>query len=441
MIDASLALTVNASTVSAFIINAIVSIIVPITLLLVIILLLRKPLRKATDANTSYRLWLLIPASVVVYFLPLPWAQVAELNNAVIQRYLVNPTQDINQHLNSNLSIELLLGLSWLAGFTVLIYRWLVVHFSYQQSLKLRSATHPAFTLKNTKLKLAQSSHIHSPILIGLFKQTLVIPEDFDDIYNNEQQQLIIDHEICHFSHHHMWVNQVALLLLALFWFHPLAWRAYAAFRQDQEHSCDQVVLARKHTQSRIQYCKALVLAAETSPPNAFTLMSFESNGEQHFMVNRIEQIKHMNKGNSHNKATKLALVAILSSTLLAGVSYAGNQLKQDSTVKHKQFQVQPTHRIEPKYPIAAAKARTEGSVVLKFDVIGDGSVANVEVVNAKPAYVFDKEAVRALKQWRYKANDKVTKNLLVQLDFLMDHSSTAPESLVERIRVSESAH
>jgi len=91
-----------------------------------------------------------------------------------------------------------------------------------------------------------------------------------------------------------MWANQLALMLLALFWFHPLAWRAYAAFRQDQEHSCDQTVLARKQNKSRIQYCKALVLAAETSPPNAFTLMSFKHNGEQNFMLNRIKQIKTM---------------------------------------------------------------------------------------------------------------------------------------------------
>jgi TonB family protein len=426
MISASLAL----------IISSLISILVPLTLLLVIILLLRQPLRKTTDANTAYRLWLLIPASVLVYFLPLPWTHFTELNNATIQSYLVKPTLGLNQKITNNLSIETFIGLSWIMGITALISRWVIVHLNYQKSLKLTPTTHSAFKLKNTQLRFAQSNHIHSPILIGLFKQTLVIPEDFDDIYNSEQQELIIDHEVCHFSHHHMWVNQVALLLLALFWFHPLAWRAYTAFRQDQEHSCDQVVLTRKQTLSRIQYCKALVLAAETSPPNAFTLMSFKSNGEQHFMFNRIEQIKSMNKGNAQSKLAKLVLVATLSTTLLTGVSYAGNQLKQDSTVAHKQFEVHPTHRIEPKYPVGAARAGTEGSVVLKFDVIGDGSVTNVEVVNAKPAHIFDKAAVTALKQWRYKANDKVTKNLLVQLDFLMDHSSSEPDSLIERIKV-----
>jgi TonB family protein len=427
-------------------INALVLVLVPFTLMLMIILLIRQPLRKNTDANTSYRLWLLMPLCLLLYFLPLPWTYVGELNNSSIQTYLVKPALEVNQHLTNNFSIELSLAISWLLGFSVLILYWLTIHFSYQKKLKLTPTTHPAFNSeiiynkttkpksKKTHLTLAQSSHIHSPILIGLYKQTLVIPEDFNELYNAEQQQLIIAHEVCHFSHHHMWTNQIALLLLALFWFHPLAWRAYAAFRQDQEHSCDQFVLAQKQNKSRIQYCKALVLAAETSPPNAFTLMSFKHNGEQHFMFNRIEQIKAMSHNKSKSKTAKLALVAIMSTSLLAGISYAGNQLKHDEKATHKQFEVAPTHRVEPKYPIEAARAGTEGSVVLKFDVIADGSVTNVEVVNAKPAYVFDKESVRALKQWRYKASNK--KNLLVQLDFTMSESSPAPESLIERIKV-----
>ena len=427
-------------------INTLVMVLVPFTLMLIVILLIRQPLRKNTDANTCYRLWLLMPLSLFLYFLPLPWAYLGELNSSQIQAYLVKPALEVSKHLTNNISIELSLAITWLLGFSALTLYWLTIHFSYQKKLKLSPTIHSAFDneiskltnakIKNTRLSLAQSSHIHSPILIGLYKQTLVIPEDFNELYNVEQQQLVIAHEVCHFSHHHMWANQVALLLLALFWFHPLAWRAYVAFRQDQEHSCDQFVLARKQTQSRIQYCKALVLAAETSPPNTFTLMSFKHNGEQHFMFNRIEQIKAMSQNKSKNKTTKLFLVAIISTSLLAGVSYAGNQLKHDETAVHKQFEVQPTHRIEPKYPVEAARAGTEGSVVLKFDVIGDGSVTNVEVVNAKPAYVFDKESVRALKQWRYKANNKVTKNLLVQLDFAMSESSPAPESLIERIKV-----
>jgi len=440
-------------------ISWLVNALLPLTLLLSLMLLLRQPIRKQIGANTVYNLWLIIPLSLVFYSLPLPWQYLNEITaiesqNGLVQRYLVTPSQNISQQLSFDKSFGFWLSGVWLMGFVLLVSYWTFTQYNYRKALKLDLLPYSKYQKQLNdsdakRLIIAQSSHIHSPILVGLFQQILVIPEDFETLYSTEQQQLIISHEVCHFSQHHMWTNQLALMLLALFWFNPLSWRAYSAFRQDQEHACDQVVLARKHTQSRIQYCKALVLTAETSPPNAFTLLSFKSsfkqNGEQHFMFNRIEQIKEMSKELSAtsaiSKVAKLGLVTLVSSALLAGVSYAGSQLHQDESTQfsHKKAQVHvnPTHRVEPKYPIKAAKAGTEGSVVLKFDVETDGSVSHVEVVNAKPAYVFDKVSVTALKQWQYQATDKVSKNLLVQLDFVMDQSSKKPESLIERIKVS----
>lgn len=424
-------------------IDYLISSLFPLTLMLAILLLVRQPIRKKTDASTSYSLWILIPLVLVLFSLELPWHLVSDLSNANIQTYLVQPSEGIKQHLITSHVMILALKSLWLTGCSMIISYWIIAHISFKKSLKATSLTKSILSLKirNTipkKLAIKQSSHIFSPILMGLFKPTLVIPENFTELYSTEQQELIINHEVCHYSHHHMWANQLALLLLALFWFHPLAWRSYAAFRQDQEHSCDQAVLARKQSQSRIQYCKALVLAAETSPPNAFTLMSFKHNGEQNFMFNRIEQIKNMSVKSKVFTTTKFTLIALVSTTLLVGVSYAGNHFKKEKAVGEAKVDFHPIYRVEPKYPIKAAREKMEGSVVLKFDVNGDGNVIDAEVVMGKPAYVFDKTALTALKQWRYTATGKTTKNLLVQLDYLMDNSSNQPEPLMERIKVTK---
>lgn len=416
-------------------INWLFTALLPLTLLLGLILLLRQPLRRATDAATVYRLWLLIPLALIFYTLPLPWQHISELNNANIQTYLVKPTQNINQQLSFDG-----LFLFWFIGPLLLSAYWLLTHYQYHQALKMGKPPNTAAIneLGNRmpgNLRLAQSSHIHSPLLIGLIKQTLVIPEDFETLYSKQQQQLIIAHEVCHFSHYHMWANQLALLLVALFWFHPLAWRAYRCFRQDQEHSCDQTVLAHEQTQSKIQYCKALVLAAENSPPTAFTLINFKHDGEQNFMFNRIEEIKTMSKTHSAN----LAVIALLSTSLLAGVSYAGNHLQHAASAGQAAQDGQPVYRIEPDYPAEAAQQGIEGSVVLQFDIKPDGSVVNVAVVDGKPAGVFDQTAITALTQWRYKETGKPMTDLLVQLDFVLGNSNALAESFgenVERIKV-----
>jgi len=52
-----------------------------------------------------------------------------------------------------------------------------------------------------------------------------------------------------------------------------------------------------------------------------------------------------------------------------------------------------PIVRIEPKYPIQAARDGKEGYVILSFTINKIGGVEDVKVLEAKPKRVFDKEA------------------------------------------------
>ena len=67
-------------------------------------------------------------------------------------------------------------------------------------------------------------------------------------------------------------------------------------------------------------------------------------------------------------------------------------------------------------------------------------STSNISVIAAKPENTFNKVAINALSQWKYKVESKgKARDMTVQLDFLMDHSSSKPENLVERIKVTKS--
>ena len=87
-----------------------------------------------------------------------------------------------------------------------------------------------------------------------------------------------------------------------------------------------------------------------------------------------------------------------------------------------------PIVRIEPKYPIQAARDGKEGYVILSFSINKIGGVEDVKVIEAQPKRVFDKEARRALRKWKYKPKvvdgvPLVQKGLTVQLDFKMGGS------------------
>lgn len=55
-----------------------------------------------------------------------------------------------------------------------------------------------------------------------------------------------------------------------------------------------------------------------------------------------------------------------------------------------------------PQYPAEAARSGTSGEVQVEFTVGVDGSVSNVRVVRATPPRVFDREAVNAVRRWRF---------------------------------------
>lgn len=86
-----------------------------------------------------------------------------------------------------------------------------------------------------------------------------------------------------------------------------------------------------------------------------------------------------------------------------------------------------PIVRINPKYPMQAARDGIEGWVRLSFTINEIGGVEDVKVIEAQPKRIFDKEARRALKKWKYKpkvVDGKPIKQpgLTVQLDFKMNN-------------------
>ena len=85
-----------------------------------------------------------------------------------------------------------------------------------------------------------------------------------------------------------------------------------------------------------------------------------------------------------------------------------------------------PIVRIDPKYPPQAARDGTEGWVELSFTINEVGGVEDVEVIQAEPKRIFDREARRALRKWKYKpkiVDGKAVKQpgMFVQLDFKLE--------------------
>lgn len=64
--------------------------------------------------------------------------------------------------------------------------------------------------------------------------------------------------------------------------------------------------------------------------------------------------------------------------------------------------QAMPLYRVDPNYPAKARKRRAEGFVIIKFNIDPQGKPVDLEIIDANPKRLFEQEAIKALKQWRY---------------------------------------
>lgn len=64
--------------------------------------------------------------------------------------------------------------------------------------------------------------------------------------------------------------------------------------------------------------------------------------------------------------------------------------------------QALPLYRVEPNYPARALKRNVEGYVLLRFTIDETGRPTDIEVVDANPRRMFEREAMQALRSWKY---------------------------------------
>ena len=100
------------------------------------------------------------------------------------------------------------------------------------------------------------------PLAFGIWRRYVAFPRDFTDRYDADERDLALAHELGHHARGDLIANWVALVVLALHWFNPVAWRAFRAFRADQEMANDARVLAGRDADLRHAYACAIVKAA-----------------------------------------------------------------------------------------------------------------------------------------------------------------------------------
>lgn len=249
-----------------------------LSLQLLAILLLRKPVARSFGAVTAYRLWALPLLWLPFHWIELPafdWYAVLSAGSEQVSSLVSWAPQAMMEFDLDLPTLALHAPTSvwaywlWLTVITV----WLVTALlllalqvlrirQFSVGLSTLTTEHPR-DAEETSLpagvKICYLQGLGSPALFGVIRPRLLLPADFERRFSRAQRQLIIQHESVHLKRlDNLW-NLVATLFRLLFWFNPVLHVAWKRFRLDQELSCDERVLQEVCPDIGKQYARTLL--------------------------------------------------------------------------------------------------------------------------------------------------------------------------------------
>ena len=236
--------------------------------LMLLVLLVREPVRRHFGAAAAYGLWLIPAARLLMPTLTttvervVPAAAPSAMTNAPIAQTLAQPVYAMT--MAEPTLLDRIGGwggvalYAWLAGAAVMLLHGLIV-YRRQRARVLGDAVQVA-TLGN--IRIVRSLAVRGPLAFGVIDRVIALPDDFDQRFDAAQRRLALDHELAHHRSGDLVINHLAYVLLCLLWFNPLAWLSHVAFRFDQEAACDARVLDKANARDRAAYGQAIAKAA-----------------------------------------------------------------------------------------------------------------------------------------------------------------------------------
>ena len=238
--------------------------------LMLAVLALRSPVRRAFGPHAAYALWLLPVLRLLMPPLPQGWreAAIAPLAKAseTVTVLVIDPMPDpvassvAVAPVVHHPSLGPLLVLLWATGAAAFLLWHLIDHARFcRRVLKAPIASGELAG----GVRVVESDAASGPLAFGVLRRYVAFPRDFAARYDADEQDLALAHELGHHQRGDLIANWVALAVLALHWFNPLAWRAFRAFRADQEMANDAWVLAHRDPALRHAYGRAIVKSAQ----------------------------------------------------------------------------------------------------------------------------------------------------------------------------------
>ena len=165
----------------------------------------------------------------------------------------VNPSLSEHFAAAPTMSVNPLYVWTYLAGWVWLIGLGAMLLYALVSYLRLRRRVSVSLCVREN---IYLCDAISSPFILGVVKPRIYLPSGLDEV----QRQNVLSHERAHLARRDHWWKPLGFALLAVYWFNPVLWLAYALLCRDIELACDERVI-RTMDESAVKTYSTVLLA------------------------------------------------------------------------------------------------------------------------------------------------------------------------------------
>ena len=285
---------------------------------IVLVFLLRRPLRALFGAPIAYAIWLAVPLAGIASLIPrhaavLPAPRGVPMHAAIAPMPAADaPVSVMGQVAHSALRVtERLAGQVAQTSSPLMPLSLPPSHGMPGMGLLMFAAWAVGATLAALYLARLQA-RFHAavrlgkagPAVLGFIHPRIVTPDDFQLHFTPQEQAAILAHERIHLARQDARINALAALLQCLCWFNPLVHLGARWLRIDQELACDATAVSGPV--SRRDYAEALL---KSQMMVASLPLGCNWPGSQHPLMERIALLKRRPPGIARRVAGASAIV------------------------------------------------------------------------------------------------------------------------------------
>lgn len=241
-------------------------------------------------------------------------SNLTNMMNSILEKYFYT-TEEIT--VRNYLPIILYI---WITGLIIFSSWYLYCYYRFSKQIRINSIPVSEKSIINLlhsckddlginkDVNLMQNSTISSPMLIGLFKPIVLLP---NKNINENDIKMIFMHELTHFKHKDLWVKMLMLIASAIHWFNPLVHILRRDMETWSELSCDAEIVYKMSLKERVLYGETILNMLDNYSSTNTNFCSLFSESKNHIKRRLIMLLNNKKRSKYISIFAVIAIVAV----------------------------------------------------------------------------------------------------------------------------------